>query len=176
FFGHILRNCAGRIDSSSQNNEARQNRYDFSRPWREVLLYTAIPGIAHTGMKRGIRSRSHKPLKLTVKGDVATLDLRNKPTNIIDFDLIAEFSRAIDEASNAKLLLLTTSLSHFSVGVDVKIHTPELAPRMLSDFHKVIRKLYHFPGVTACLIKGFALGGGLELALVCDFISADQEA
>lgn len=107
---------------------------------------------------------------------MAALDLRKEPSNIIDFDLIAQLSRAIDEASKAKLLLLTTSLPHFSVGVDVKIHTPELAPRMLMDFHKVIRKLYHFPGVTACLIKGFALGGGLELALVCDFICADHEA
>lgn len=110
---------------------------------------------------------SHKHSSLEVK-------LSHPPLNIIDFEMMSEFSKAIDEASSASFLILTTDLELFSAGVDVKIHTPDQAPEMLDRFHNVIRKLYHFAGLTICIIRGHALGGAMELALCCDVILAEK--
>jgi cyclohexa-1,5-dienecarbonyl-CoA hydratase len=95
--------------------------------------------------------------------------------NIIDFEMMSELSDALDEASSSSILILTTNLQNFSAGVDVKIHTPDKVPKMLDRFHNVIRKLYHFPGMTICAIRGHALGGGMELALCCDVILAEKD-
>jgi cyclohexa-1,5-dienecarbonyl-CoA hydratase len=104
------------------------------------------------------------------------IELSHPPLNIIDFQMMSELSDALDEASSASFLILSSSLQHFSAGVDVKIHTPDQVPEMLDRFHKVIRKLYHFPGMTISAIHGHALGGGMELALCCDVILAEKNS
>jgi cyclohexa-1,5-dienecarbonyl-CoA hydratase len=105
----------------------------------------------------------------------ADIRLKSPPRNVIDFELMHRLSGALDEAADAPLLILSSALGHFSVGVDIKIHTPALASDMLKSFHEVLSKLYHHEGVTVCLLNGYALGGGMELALVCDFIFAKQD-
>jgi cyclohexa-1,5-dienecarbonyl-CoA hydratase len=90
--------------------------------------------------------------------------------------MMSELSKALDEASSSAILILTSNLQHFSAGVDVKIHTPDQVPEMLNRFHDVIRKLYHFPGMTISAINGHALGGGMELALCCDVILAEKNS
>ena len=90
--------------------------------------------------------------------------------------MMSELSKALDEASSSSILILTTTLQHFSAGVDVKIHTPDQVPEMLERFHDVIRKLYHFKGMTICAIRGHALGGGMELALCCDVMLAEKNS
>ncbi len=104
------------------------------------------------------------------------IELSHPPLNIIDFEMMSELSDALDEASSSTFLIVTTGLQHFSAGVDVKIHTPDQVPEMLDRFHKVIRKLYHFPGMTISAIHGHALGGGMELALCCDVILAETNS
>ena len=106
----------------------------------------------------------------------ATIRLNNHPSNILDFDMMDELSDALTCAANSPLLILTSSLEHFSLGVDVKIHTPELSRHMLEKFHEIARKLYHHRGITVCVLNGYALGGGMELALVCDFSFAHKDA
>jgi cyclohexa-1,5-dienecarbonyl-CoA hydratase len=106
--------------------------------------------------------------------EIARITLAHPPLNIIDFEMMSELSQALDEAKGSQTLLLTTSLAHFSTGVDVRIHTPDQAPEMLDRFHDVIRKIYHFPGLTLCAIRGYALGGAMELALCSDIILAEQ--
>ena len=104
------------------------------------------------------------------------IELSHPPLNIIDFEMMSELSDALDEARSSTFLIVTTSLQHFSAGVDVKIHTPDQVPEMLDRFHKVIRKFYHFPGMTISAIHGHALGGGMELALCCDVILAEKNS
>jgi cyclohexa-1,5-dienecarbonyl-CoA hydratase len=108
--------------------------------------------------------------------DKAEIRLNSVPSNIFDFELMEQLSAALDQTANASLLLISSSLEHFSLGVDVKIHTPELSEQMLKRFHEVIRKLYNHKGITVAILNGYALGGGMELALVCDFVFAHRDA
>jgi len=104
----------------------------------------------------------------------ARIAIHRAPSNIVDFELMEELSRALDQAVLCAVLIISSTLPHFSMGVDIKIHTPDLVPEMLSRFHEVIRKLYHFPGITVCVLHGYALGGGLELGLCCDLLLAEE--
>ena len=115
-------------------------------------------------------------LKFHSANQTAQVAIRSLPSNIIDFELMEELSRALDRAASDVILVISSALPHFSMGVDIKIHTPDLVPEMLKQFHEVVRKLYHFPGISVCVLHGYALGGGLELALSCDLLLADQNA
>ena len=56
----------------------------------------------------------------------------------------------------------------FSAGVDVAAHTPDKVEIMLLKFHVVIRALISSKKVTVAAVRGHCLGGGAELAMVCD--------
>lgn len=119
---------------------------------------------------------SFEKIDFKIDGKIAKIAMHNGSANILDFALMAEITRAIEDASSCAFLVLSSSVKNFSLGVDIKIHTPELIPEMLDKFHTLIRKLYHFPGITICFAHGYALGGGFELALVNDFLFAEQSA
>lgn len=114
-------------------------------------------------------------IELELAKDSAYIRLNSPPSNIFDFDLMDQLSGALDRAAGVPLVILSSSLEHFSLGVDVRIHTPELSEQMLQSFHTLIRKLYRHPAITVSLLNGYALGGGMELALVCDFVFARED-
>lgn len=118
----------------------------------------------------------YKTIQLSRTEHSTLIALSHPPLNIIDFEMMSELSDALDKAKSSSILILTTSLPNFSAGVDVKIHTPDQVPKMLDRFHDVIRKLYHFSGMTICAIRGHALGGGMELALCCNQILAEKNS
>ena len=64
----------------------------------------------------------------------------------------------------------------FSAGVDVVAHTPERAEEMLIKFHAVIRALLNARKVTIAAVHGSCLGGGAELAMVCDMVYTTASA
>jgi cyclohexa-1,5-dienecarbonyl-CoA hydratase len=64
----------------------------------------------------------------------------------------------------------------FSAGVDVKAHAPEYVADMLHGFHGVIRGIVGTRKITVCAVKGACLGGGAELALVCDVVYTARDA
>jgi cyclohexa-1,5-dienecarbonyl-CoA hydratase len=117
-----------------------------------------------------------KFLDFNLTGHIAQIVMRKPPSNIIDFAMMSELSAALDESKDASFLVLSSSMNSFSTGVDVGIHLPELIRPMLARFHAVIRKLYHFPGLSICGVHGITLGGGMEMALVCDFILAEGDS
>lgn len=118
--------------------------------------------------------RAFNLIQFSQTGQSTQIDLSHAPLNIINFEMMSEISEALDKASASPILILSTKLQHFSTGVDVNIHTPDQVPEMLQRFHEVVRKLYHFPGLSLCAIRGYSLGGGMELALCCDVILAES--
>ncbi len=75
-----------------------------------------------------------------------------------------------------KLITFEGAGKHFSFGASVEEHTKELASAMLSSFHQLFYTLRDLSIPTAAKISGSCLGGGLELALMCNFIFAEKTA
>jgi cyclohexa-1,5-dienecarbonyl-CoA hydratase len=64
----------------------------------------------------------------------------------------------------------------FSAGVDVAAHTPDKVEEMLAKFHGVIRAMIATKKVTIAAVHGHCLGGGAELAMVCDIAYTTDSA
>jgi cyclohexa-1,5-dienecarbonyl-CoA hydratase len=64
----------------------------------------------------------------------------------------------------------------FSAGVDIKDHTVEKVNEMMAVLRAVFEKLWALEQPTVAIVQGAALGGGMELAIACDFIIASEDA
>jgi len=118
-------------------------------------------------------------IALDLTPPVARLTLANPPVNVIDFPMMDELVAAleqIEQRPEVSIIVLAGSERAFSVGVDVKAHLPETVPEMLGKFHSVIRSLLATRKLTIAAVRGNCLGGGAELALVCDLVYTSTAA
>jgi cyclohexa-1,5-dienecarbonyl-CoA hydratase len=119
---------------------------------------------------------SYENIIFDIKEDRAALTINRPPMNILNIATMNEMNDAITslkENNNVKALVITGSGEKaFSAGVDVSEHTEEKVEEMLQAFHDIFRNLSKLNQVTVAAIKGFALGGGCEVALFCDMIFA----
>jgi cyclohexa-1,5-dienecarbonyl-CoA hydratase len=118
-------------------------------------------------------------ITLDLAPPVARLTLANPPLNVIDFPMMDELVAAleqIEQRADVFIIMLAGSERAFSVGVDVKAHTPDQVPEMLGKFHSVIRSLLATRKLTIAAVRGNCLGGGAELALVCDLVYTSPDA
>jgi cyclohexa-1,5-dienecarbonyl-CoA hydratase len=114
-----------------------------------------------------------------VEGAVARIELRNPPLNVIDIAMMEELARSLAEVearSDISVIVLTGTGKAFSPGVDVAAHTPDKVEEMLAKFHVVIRALVATPKVTIASVHGLCLGGGAELAMMCDLVYSIEDA
>jgi len=112
-------------------------------------------------------------ISLEIEGAVARIVLRNPPLNVIDIPMMEELARALAEVEaqpDIAVIVLSGAGKAFSVGVDVAAHTPDKVEGMLARFHGVIRGLVATRKVTIAQVHGHCLGGGAELAMVCDLV------
>jgi len=89
---------------------------------------------------------------------------------------VAELDQAFDEiAANdaAKVLVIKSEIPGFFIaGADIKMFTrmtPYDAWDISGELQRVNQKLEDMPKLTIAALGGYALGGGLELAMACDF-------
>jgi cyclohexa-1,5-dienecarbonyl-CoA hydratase len=118
-------------------------------------------------------------ITLDLTPPVARLTLANPPVNVIDLPMMDELVAALElteQRPEISIIVLAGSERAFSVGVDVKAHTPDQVPEMLGKFHSVIRSLLATRKLTVAAVRGNCLGGGAELALVCDLVYTSTAA
>lgn len=118
-------------------------------------------------------------LTVDVHATVARIVLRNPPLNVIDIPMMEELARALAEIearSDVSIVVLSGEPRAFSAGVDVAAHTPDKVKDMLLKFHSVVRALVASRKVTIAAVQGHCLGGGAELAMVCDIVYTTASA
>jgi cyclohexa-1,5-dienecarbonyl-CoA hydratase len=110
---------------------------------------------------------------------IARVKLINPPLNVIDLPMMLELQQALTEIesrTDISAILLQGDAHAFSAGVDIKAHLPEQIHDMLTSFHAVIRAIVASRKVTIAAVRGACLGGGAELAAVCDMVYTARDA
>ncbi len=118
-------------------------------------------------------------IALEIDGSVARVALRHPPLNVIDIPMMEELTQSLAEIetrADVSTLVLRGEGKAFSVGVDVAAHTPDKVEEMLSKFHAVIRAFVATKKVTIAAVHGHCLGGGAELAMMCDIVHSTESA
>ncbi|MEG0386284.1 MAG: enoyl-CoA hydratase-related protein [Solibacillus sp.] len=108
----------------------------------------------------------------------------NRPAmlNAFNFEMLEELKSVIESIQihpHIRLVIITGAGDKaFSVGADLierKTLPDTLVKRNLNRFGEVFTLIEQLPQPTICVLNGYAFGGGLELALACDFrIAADH--
>lgn len=105
---------------------------------------------------------------------VATLTLTHPPLNIYDLkmrDELIEAFTAVRDHPDARVLILSAAGKHFSAGADLKeFGTAEgvMDARSIRWERDPWTPLWELPHPTIVAFHGYALGAGLEMALLCD--------
>jgi len=118
-------------------------------------------------------------IAVDVAAPVARIELRHPPLNVIDIPMMEELARvltALEARPDVVAVTLCGQGKGFSAGVDVAAHTPDKVEEMLTKFHAVIRALVGARKVTIAAVHGHCLGGGAELAMVCDLVYTSADA
>jgi cyclohexa-1,5-dienecarbonyl-CoA hydratase len=111
--------------------------------------------------------------------EVARVVLGNGKGNVLDHELMKELQLVLEKFRDQPALKLVTfegSGKHFSFGASVDEHRKDRAVEMLASFHKLFYTLKELSVPTLAKISGQCLGGGMELAIMCNFLFADKTA
>lgn len=118
-------------------------------------------------------------LRVHREGAVVRLTLARPPLNVLSMPLGRELAAAVHAAgadASVAAVVLDGDGRGFSAGVEVADHTEERIVEMLTAFHGAVRALLDCPCPTVALVHGLALGGGLELAIACDWVVTESDA
>ena len=118
-------------------------------------------------------------ITLDLELPLARIVLNNPPLNVIDIPMMDELAEALTEIEarvEISVLIIRGSQRAFSGGVDVAAHTPDKVEQMLAKFHRIIRALVGSKKVTIAAVHGHCLGGGAEIAMVCDLAFTSELA
>ena len=109
---------------------------------------------------------------------VASIVLDRPPLNIIDLDMLDELHAAWTEVEELKAQVTVISSAGdraFSAGVHVADHMPGKIEMMINNFHHLVLRIRESDCITIAAIHGYTLGGGAELAMVCDLVLAADD-
>lgn len=127
---------------------------------------------------------AYENIMVAYKGSVAVITFnRPKALNALNLALLSEFSDALDvlaENEDIRVLVLTgAGEKAFVAGADIS-ELAQLSPlrtKLLSErSHAIFLKLENMSKPVIAAVNGFALGGGSEIALACDFVYASETA
>src|SRR6266403_1089569 len=146
----------------------------FSKSGLRSFRASSLPGSSAAT----IMTTGHETIQLRLEHRTAWITLDRPPLNILDIPMMqaldAVLERALPRCDFA--IVQGAGPKGFSAGAEIADHTPERVEKMLSAFHAVFRRLAAADCLTIAAVRGYCLGGGMELATFCDFVLATESA
>ena len=118
-------------------------------------------------------------LETDVAPPTVRIRLVNPPLNVLDLAMTRELNQmltGLESRSNISVMVFEGDSRAFSAGVDIQAHLPDQIHEMLASFHAVIRAIVASRKITIAVVQGTCLGGGAELAAVCDLVYTARDA
>ncbi|MGB7554675.1 MAG: enoyl-CoA hydratase/isomerase family protein [Candidatus Korobacteraceae bacterium] len=109
----------------------------------------------------------------------ARVVLNNPPLNVIDIPMMDELRAALEQIEarpEVSIIVFAGAERAFSCGVDIAAHAPDKVREMLTGFHSVIRSVVDNSKLTIASVRRHCLGGGAELAMMCDIVYASPDS
>jgi enoyl-CoA hydratase len=127
---------------------------------------------------------SYENIIYEVEQGIATITFnRPKALNALNAALLEEFSQALgviaDDDAIRVLILTGAGDKAFVAGADISelaTYNPLTAKNFSQNGHAIFAGLQALPIAVIAAVNGFALGGGTEIAIACDFIYASENA
>ncbi|WP_063705361.1 enoyl-CoA hydratase [Pseudoalteromonas gelatinilytica] len=126
---------------------------------------------------------SNPSIDLNIEGNVAVLTMNNPPANTWTQDTLTALKETVTELNADKnvyaLVITGQGEKFFSAGADLNVFASGdkgVAATMSKVFGDAFEALTNFRGVSIAAINGYAMGGGLEVALACDIRIAEEQA
>jgi 3-hydroxypropionyl-coenzyme A dehydratase len=125
-----------------------------------------------------------KYIQLEPQGEIALLRInRPEALNAMNIDVILELSRTLDIVGadeSIKVVIITgAGEKSFCAGADISYMVnidPITAEKYASSAQSVLNKIERLEKPVIAAVNGYALGGGCELAMVCDIRIASSNA
>ncbi|WP_185907819.1 enoyl-CoA hydratase/isomerase family protein [Psychrobacillus soli] len=116
-----------------------------------------------------------------IEGKIAIIDINRPPYNALNsaiFEGMITFLEELYRNDEANVVVIKgAGEKAFSAGADINQFVSRLGSKDISltaGFHKAFELLTQLPIPVIAALKGHVLGGGLELALACDFRICDE--
>ena len=120
-------------------------------------------------------------VEYSVRDGVALITLNRPPVNALNAELIADIGEAVSTAGAPDVrAVVITGAPHFAAGADITgfqaAFDGAMEDRQAAGLSAVVVQLQELPKPTIAAVRGFALGGGLELAMGADFRYLAEDA
>jgi len=122
-------------------------------------------------------------LQVSHQEHTAIITIANPPANTWTYESLTSLRdtvKRLNDDKNVYALVITgEGDKFFSAGADLNLFADGdigVASRMSRIFGEAFETLANFRGVSIAAINGYAMGGGLEVALACDIRIAEEQA
>lgn len=113
------------------------------------------------------------------RGAIAEITLDRPPLNVLDLASLKALNQvlaSVRQTHDVRVLVLSGAGDRgFSAGVEVRDHGPDRIDELLEAVAEQFEHLLALDAVTIAAVFGWTLGGGAELALLCDYVLAADD-
>lgn len=120
--------------------------------------------------------RNRKGLRVGQEGAVAVAAIDNPPLNLLTQDIrrsIAEAFAQFAADESVRAVILASGDKHFCAGADMSEFPARFDPQVAREHglngQRMVLSIVRCPKPVIAAIEGVCLGGGMEIALACDF-------